>query len=257
MNDLIKSSDVGNGFALAPTNLTEAMELARIICNTEIVPKDFRGKEGDTLVAMMLGSEVGLNPLQSLSNIAVINGRPSIWGDSMLALCQRHPKFISIKETFDDDTMTATCLICRQGDEPHTVTFSKDDAITAKLWTKGGVWSTYPKRMLQMRARGFALRDKFSDSLKGLISREEAFDIPRDITSETTIVNDDSAPAKEVKGEFAPLPTMSDERFASNMTQYESLINSGKKTNSEVIYTLRGKYDLSDKQVKLIEDIKP
>ena len=48
---------------------------------------------------------------------------------------------------------------------------------------------------------------------------------------------------------------MPDDRFASNMTQYESMINSGKKTHAEVIYTLRGKYHLTDKQVKMIEAI--
>lgn len=249
-----------SGFALAPRNLKEAMELSEMICNTDIVPKDFKGNAGNTLVAMMLGSEVGLNPLQSLSNIAVINGRPSIWGDSMLALCQGNPKFVSIKETFDDETMTATCVIVRQGDEPHTAIFSKQDAITAKLWDKGGVWTTYPKRMLQMRARGFALRDKFSDSLKGLISREEASDIPTDITSQSTIVTNDKTydetPAKETKAELVINPTMSQERFKANFAQYEALIKSGKKSHAEVIYTLNGKYELTADQVKEIEEIK-
>ena len=48
----------------------------------------------------------------------------------------------------------------------------------ASLWTKPGPWQQYPDRMLQMRARGFALRDTFADVLRGLISREEAEDMP-------------------------------------------------------------------------------
>ena len=50
------------------------------------------------------------------------------------------------------------------------------DAKRAGLWTKAGPWQTYPRRMLQMRARSFALRDAFPDVLKGLISVEEALD---------------------------------------------------------------------------------
>ncbi len=52
------------------------------------------------------------------------------------------------------------------------------DAKRAGLWGKGGPWTAYPKRMLQMRARGFALRDAFPDVLKGMISVEEAQDYP-------------------------------------------------------------------------------
>jgi hypothetical protein len=50
------------------------------------------------------------------------------------------------------------------------------DAKRAGLWTKAGPWQTYPRRMLQMRARSFALRDAFPDVLKGLISVKEALD---------------------------------------------------------------------------------
>jgi hypothetical protein len=56
--------------------------------------------------------------------------------------------------------------------------FSVEDAKRAGLWGKQGPWSAYPKRMMQMRARGFALRDAFPDVLKGLITAEEAQDYP-------------------------------------------------------------------------------
>ena len=39
-------------------------------------------------------------------------------------------------------------------------------------------WKSYPDRMLQMRARGFALRDAFADVIGGLITSEEAEDYP-------------------------------------------------------------------------------
>ena len=48
--------------------------------------------------------------------------------------------------------------------------------LKAGLWAKSGPWTQYPKRMMQMRARGFALRDKFADALGGLITVEEAQD---------------------------------------------------------------------------------
>jgi len=66
----------------------------------------------------------------------------------------------------------------RKGRKPVETRFSVEDAKRAGLWGKGGPWTAYPKRMLQMRARGFALRDAFPDVLKGMISVEEAQDYP-------------------------------------------------------------------------------
>ena len=160
--------------------------MAEMLSKSQMVPKCYQGKPQDTLVAMMMGAELRLNPIQSLQNIAVINGKPSIYGDAMLALVQRHPVYGGHEESFDDATMTASCTVWRKGDEPHTQTFSQSDAKTALLWGKSGPWTQYPKRMLALRARGFALRNKFSDVLAGLISREEAEDMPVE---------------KEVKGE--------------------------------------------------------
>jgi len=169
-----------NGFSLNPTNLTEAMKLSEMLSSSSMVPKQYLGKSSDTLIAMMLGVELRLNPIQSLQNIAVINGRPALWGDSMLALVQNHPQYGGVDESFDDETMTATCTAWRKGSKKQTSTFSQQDAQLAKLWGKQGPWSQYPKRMLQLRARGFALRNTFADALSGLISAEEARDIPGD-----------------------------------------------------------------------------
>jgi hypothetical protein len=71
----------------------------------------------------------------------------------------------------------------RRGQPPERRTFSVADAKRAKLWFKAGPWTTYPDRMLQMRARGFAIRDVFPDALRGVITAEEAVDIvePRDV----------------------------------------------------------------------------
>jgi hypothetical protein len=59
------------------------------------------------------------------------------------------------------------------------VQFSVADAKRAGLWGKSGPWTQYPRRMLQLRARGFALRDAFPDVLKGLVTAEEAQDYPQ------------------------------------------------------------------------------
>lgn len=167
-------------FSLVPTSLTEAKEFATLISKSDMVPKDYKEKPSNVLVAIQMGMELGLPPMQALQNIAVINGRPAVWGDAMLALVRSNAACDWVKETItgDGDKMVATCSIQRRGDpEPTTRTFTVDDAKKAGLWSKEGPWKNYPKRMLQMRARSWACRDAFPDALRGIGMVEEVQDI--------------------------------------------------------------------------------
>jgi len=173
--------------AFTPGNLTEAIALSKMMANSELVPKDYRGKPANILVAIQFGSEIGLAPMQSLQSISVINGRPSIWGDAALALVQGHADFEDISETTEGTV--AKCIVKRRGRSPVVRTFSDDDAIKAGLIAKGGVWVQYRSRMRQLRARGFALRDSFADVLKGISIAEESIDTPVD-TSQAKVQRD-------------------------------------------------------------------
>jgi hypothetical protein len=138
-----------------------------------------------TFVAMQCGAEVGLPPVQSLQSIAVINGRPTIWGDALPGLVWGSGLCDGIEERIEGtgDNRTAICIARRKGVSPTERRFSMADAKRAGLLGKGP-WTQYPDRMLQMRARGFALRDAFADVLKGLQIREEVLDYPAEATTE-------------------------------------------------------------------------
>ena len=166
---------------LALQTMAEAMSFANMVAKSDFAPKDFRGKPESCLLAIQHGSEVGLSPMQSLQSIACINGRPSVWGDAALALVMGSPVCEYVRERVDGDgdAMVATCEAKRRGYPDANVTkFTVADAKKAGLWGKAGPWTQYPKRMLQLRARGFALRDAFPDVLKGLVTAEEAQDYP-------------------------------------------------------------------------------
>jgi hypothetical protein len=138
------------------------------------------------MLAIQHGSEVGLSPMQSLQSIAVINGRPTIWGDAALALVQSSPVCEYVREYTEGegDALVAVCEAKRRGyPAPTVVRFSVADAKKAGLWGKSGPWQQYPARMMTLRARGFALRNAFADALRGLITAEEAQDYPQQATS--------------------------------------------------------------------------
>lgn len=177
------------GFALAPTNFEEAWRIAQMLCQSAFVPNSYRGKPNDCLAAMAYGQEVGLSPLQALQGVAVINGRPSLWGDALIGLIRANSSVLSVSESIagEGEAAVATCTIRRQRGtevEETTRTFSVLDAKAAGLWNKEKTpWQTYPKRMLQMRARSWAARDSCADILKGIAMAEEMMDVePRNVT---------------------------------------------------------------------------
>lgn len=169
-------------FSLEPRNLAEAMEFSKIIASSDMVPKHYINKPGNVLVAVQMGGELGLKPMQALQGIAVINGNPGVWGDAMRALVISHPEFEDLHEDKTDAKCTVT--LKRRGMSAVVVTYTLDDAKKAGLLGKQGPWQTATKRMLQMRAFAFAARDLFADALKGIKSVEELQDYTpeKDIT---------------------------------------------------------------------------
>ena len=162
------------------TTMAEMQAFAQAVVRSGLAPKGMERPEA-VIIALQLGAELGLPPMASLQNIAVINGRPCVWGDAALAVCQGDSRFRDIEETFDPQTETATCSVWLRGRaQPVVRTFSRPDAQRAGLWGKPGPWQQYPQRMLQMRARAFALRDALPGALRGLYFAEEVQDYTRE-----------------------------------------------------------------------------
>jgi hypothetical protein len=196
MNAIVKATPATAG--LRPQSFADLVQFANLAAKSSMVPPAYKGQPESIVLAVQMGDELGLAPMQSLQNISVINGRPAVWGDAVLGLCRQSAVCKDIVETVtgEADRMVATCTAIRVGAEPIVRSFSVEDAKKAGLWNKSGPWQQYPRRMLQMRARGFAVRDAFPDVLRGLITVEEAADTPfRDTFAGPTIEHIVGAPA--------------------------------------------------------------
>ncbi|WP_172794880.1 hypothetical protein [Loktanella sp. 3ANDIMAR09] len=172
---------------MLPSTFEEAWRLSEALAKGggDMIPKHFQGNVGAVFAAIQRGAELGFAPMASMQQIAVINGRPSIWGDALPALVLRAGHRLDEVVEGEGDKAVATATVTR-GDTGHQITrtFSMADAKKAGLAGKQGPWQQYPKRMLQMRARGFAVRDGCADVLLGLSVVEEVRDAPqmRDVT---------------------------------------------------------------------------
>lgn len=240
---LAKAQVVATQSGLQLRSIDEMYRFAQMVAGSALAPKDFVGKPDSVIVAIQMGMEVGLPPMAALQNIAVINGRPSVWGDAQLAIVRATGCLAAFEETetnndieplfrelcFEEDVNKrkllkiqiakaqaninkkaddygVSCFVRREGFSEAFSRFTVSDAKTAGLWGKQGPWSQYPFRMLKARARSFLLRDQFGDALKGLMSREEAGDIV-DVESHVSAV-----PAAEVGGGAPPPPPITRRR---------------------------------------------
>ena len=173
-------------------DVPELHRYAKAIKDSAFVPTDMRGNEGSIMAAIELGLELGLPPMRALQSIMVVHGRPSLWGDALLAVCMASGRFEfdafrewTTGNPYDDDH-TAHITVQRIGTrEPTETTYSVADAKRAKLWGKktkrneDTPWIATPQRMLKYRARAFALRDAFPDVLSGCYDRDEMLDVTR------------------------------------------------------------------------------
>ena len=179
--------------AIIPQTLDDTFRLANMIVKSGMAPASFKTAEAVT-VALLHGLEVGLPPMMALQSIAVISGRPTLWGDGAMAIVRATGLLEEFEETIDGvgENMIAYCKIKRRGEKPVVHSFSVGDAKKAGLWGKAGPWTTYPRRMIAMRPRSWCLRDVFADALKGLRIAEEVMDT--DLKDVTPIVSPPSAP---------------------------------------------------------------
>jgi hypothetical protein len=236
--------------AILPTNLDEAQRYAAGIIRAGIVPEPYKHKqdvvEGEQLIhrrgdpnaplilmGVLKAMEIGAPPQTGLAGLLPINDRWAVWGDLAVGLAQskglvanQQKRFVG--PSFDPSTPLGewpdeygvVYSIWRRGQpDPYVGEFTVRDARRANLWlnTRKQPWIQYPNRMLFNRARAFALRDGFADTLQGLAIAEEALDFAPEphadggiLTVDNSALNDgpvtdaQNNTAEELQGEAAP-----------------------------------------------------
>ena len=179
-------------FGITPRGIEEAIRLAKIMAASGLMPKSIETPEA-VFVAMQMGAEIGLSPMASVQNIAVINGRPGIYGDAALAIIRSSGLLEEFKEWSEGERKkpgwTYFCRVKRKGCEAVTGSFSWAEACEAGFdqVKPESPWKRWTNRMMQFKARNFAMRDQFADFLKGIRTVEENSDA---IVLESTVGND-------------------------------------------------------------------
>jgi len=178
----MESAHFGKG-GLMIKSFDDLKEFSEMVAKTNLCPEDFKRKPEDVFIAVEWGFELGLTPMNALNSIAVIKGKPCLWGDAVKGLVDNSGLLESYKEEFigneyDDDFGVKVTSKRKGREDPIITQFTVADAKKAGLWDAADkyTWRKYPKRMLKARARAFNLRDNFPDVLKGIRIYEEVAD---------------------------------------------------------------------------------
>lgn len=153
--------DSTSSFSLLPA----AHSLAGTIANTDFVPRALRGKPEAVLACILTGNELGVGPMQSLSKIHVIEGRPSMAAELMRAVIIRDGHDLWVEESNNTRCVLGTRRAGSSRDQ--TFTYTIDDAKQAGLSSKDN-WRKYPRAMLLARATGELARAVYPDILAGI-----------------------------------------------------------------------------------------
>lgn len=157
--------------------LAEVKELVSIYLKSGLASGIKTVEQG--IVVAMLGMEMGMQPLHALRSLHVMDGKPVLASEALVALVHKGGRcryFRCVESTAEKAVFETMAL----GDpEPTRLTFSMEDAKRAGLAGRGP-WSKYPQAMLRARCAMALARAHYPDAVMGALEEGEARDIAAD-----------------------------------------------------------------------------
>lgn len=150
--------------------MVDAKTLADAICGTSMVPAHFRDKPEECAAAILYGSSLGFDPMQSVKVIYVVKGNAALYATGMAAVVRRDGHELRDVEVSD----TSVTVAGRRAGSAEWVerTWTIERAKTAG-YTSNAKYETNPLQMLHAKATSEVCRVIAPDSLAGVYSVEE------------------------------------------------------------------------------------
>lgn len=177
--------------------ISEQKDIANLYAESTLVPEAFRNKPADIFVAVTLGQSVGISPIQSLSEINVIKGKPTMSASLIAAQVRKagHKLRIEVNETPGKES--ATCTIIRRDDPDHPFVSKRDRAWAQRMGLlNNSNYIKQPATMLKKRAITDCARDACSEALCGIDYTPDEMSDFDDVEAK---VEETVEPAKSVK----------------------------------------------------------
>jgi len=193
--EAFRGVDLSAGIAFA--RVDQAMDAAEVFAASSLVPKALQGKPRDVLLVLLKGAELGLKPLQALSEIHIVDGKAGVSAKLKMALCLQRPEcefFVMVASTAEKAVYRAK----RKGaPEPVEYSYSIEDAKRAGLTHKQN-WQNHPAAMLRARCSSGLADSVFPDLCQGVMTHDELREV------EERVVGTSSTPLATVAPVIPP-----------------------------------------------------
>lgn len=219
--------------------LPQSEELYQVLKSTA-----FKGEVTDAQLSALLivAKQYGLNPWTKEIYAFPDKGGivPVVGVDGWSRIINSNPQFDGME--FEQDADSCTCIIFRK-DRTHPIKVTEWMAECKR--DIAGPWKSHPYRMLRHKAMIQCARIAFG--FGGIYDTDEA----------ERILEGSAPPMKQIDpatGEIAAktLPVYSDEDFSKNLPAWRKLIESGRKTAGDIIFTVSSKATMTEEQIAMI-----
>ncbi len=213
--------------ALEPTNAGEAYKIAGLFFQSRLLPRGIASVEA-AFTILVTGRELGLTAMQSFRSIHVIEGKPTMSADLMVALVKRSSECEYFR-LVESTAKIATYETKRRGmPAPTRLSFTIEEAQAAQLTGKDS-WKKYPAAMLRARASSSLCRIEYQDIMIGVYETDELSDDARPSAEETRARFEEitrSAPkAATTDKDVTPEPPASYPSVDGEAAQFEARIH--------------------------------
>lgn len=155
-NDLVRAGTTGVTASLRIDDMASVFRLADALSRADgFVPKAFVGRPEAIAAAILTGAELGLGPMESMRSIHMVEGRPTMSAELMLARARSQGVRTWWVRT---DAEQAVLEMQLPGDtRTQQMAYTMADAQRAGLAGRGN-WSKFPANMLRARCTSAAIR---------------------------------------------------------------------------------------------------
>jgi hypothetical protein len=216
----------------SPTEWNAMRQQADVIVRSGMAPKSVNTPEKVLTIALK-GRELQIPPMQALSHIHIVEGKPTLSAELMAALVQRAGHKLRVLETNDE-----RCVVEgeRRDDpgHPQRLEFTIEEAEQAGVARKQ-VWRSYPAAMLRARAISALCRFAFADVLMGASYTPE--ELGADVDEGGAVIDaetlDHTQPEAEIEGETEPEVTPEHEAMLVELRRILARIPDEKMADKE------------------------
>ena len=181
-------TDYSKGIFGTSDNFLMAMQMAKALAASTVIPRAFQGNPSNCLIAIEQAQRLKMSPMMVMQNMYIVYERPSWSSKFLIAMINNSGKYdqpLMYEEANDRSGRPYSCKAWTtlDGEKIEGMTVTMDIA-KAEGWfdKKGSKWQTIPQLMLRYRAASFFSSLNCPEITMGLSTDDELRDAgPQDI----------------------------------------------------------------------------